>query len=240
MKTLITIAFLAIAYFAAAGSTLQLTISACKTDSLDSYYIIKMYKDGIFIQNVLLSERNKYDTTLTNLNKGIYSFEFTNIFKKVLLDSIQISKDTLYWKPLCSDDFMSSKDSFNGYIDSLNNTEPFYIDFESVGCYHNEIQTLRVYKKENEYFSTLYPLKNRMESKFVKPKVKTVKLTESKIENLKAFQFDVYQNTVGYPFSTEITYYTFRFKKAQIRFTDSKENRGRFSKLLESLYDGNN
>jgi len=114
--------------------------------------------------------------------------------------------------------------------------EFFSIEFESYGCYHWEVQKLKVFKKDNQYFSTLYLTKKIREHRTEKVSKKTIKLTDKQLDLISSFQFDTYKNATGYPGSTEITYYTFKYKKNQLKFVDSQEARDRFKSLVKTLY----
>jgi hypothetical protein len=158
MKSLLTILFLVYSFAASAGSTLNISMFSCKTEGSDTAYDIQIYKDGEFVKDIHLSFYSNFETTLSNIEKGIYCFKFTNIYKQQITDSLVISRDTLYWKFLCSDDYIFER-PFRGYVDSLKNTESFFIEFQSYGCYHWEMQKIKVFKEDNQYFSTLYPEK---------------------------------------------------------------------------------
>lgn len=235
MKSLLTIIFWFYCFVATAGSTLKLNIFPCKTHSSDTAYDIQIFRNGEFYKDIHLSNSSNFDTTLSNIEKGIYCFKFTNLYKQQITDTLLISKDTLYWKTFCPDDYVFDG-PFRGYVDSLKNSEFFLIEFESYGCFHWEIQKLKVYKKGNQYFSTLYPVKKIREHKIQKVIAKTIKLTERQLAAITNFQFDTFKNATGPPWSTEITYYTFTYKIGQLKFGDSQEARKRFKNLVADLY----
>jgi hypothetical protein len=220
---------------ATASSTLNLSIYSCKTQTADTAYDVQVFKDGEFYKNIHLSYFSQFDTTLSDIQRGVYFFKFANIYNQLITDTLVISKDTVYWKSLCSDDYILNS-PFRGHVDSLKNTDFFSIEFESYGCYHWEVQKLKVFKKDNQYFSTLYPTKKIREHRTEKVITKTIKLTDKQLDLISSFQFDTYKNATGYPGSTEITYYTFKYKKNQLKFVDSQEARDRFESLVKILY----
>lgn len=235
MKSLLTILFSLYCFVSNAGSTLNLSIYSCKTQTDDTAYDVQVFKDGEFYKTIHLSFFSQFDTTLSDIQKGVYFFKFANIYNQPIVDTLIISKDTVYWKSLCSDDFIFDG-TFRGHIDSLKNTESFVIEFESYGCRHWEFQKLKVFKKDNQYFSKLYPTKKIREHRTEKGTQKTIKLTDKYLDLISMFQIDTYKNATGYPSSTEITYYTFKYKKSQLRFIDSYEARDRFKNLVQTLY----
>lgn len=220
---------------ALAGSTLNLSIFPCKTQSSDTAYTIQIFRNGEFYKDIHLSYSSNFDTTLSNIEKGIYFFRFTNLYKQQIADTLIITKDTIYWKSFCPDDYIFAK-PFKGYVDSLKNSEFFFIEFESYGCFHWETQKLKVFKKENQFFSTLYPTKKVRENRTLKTNIKTVKLTTSQVDSISNFQYDTYKNATGFPGSTEITYYSFKYKNGEIKFVDREESRERFKHLVKTLY----
>lgn len=235
MKYLLAILLSFYCFLATAGSTINLSINSCKTQTADTAYTIQIFKDDEFYKTIQLSFINHFNTTLTDIQKGVYFIKFDNIYNQSIIDTLIISKDTIYSKFLCSDDFLFDR-PFRGYVDSLKNSESFTIEFESYGCYHWEIQKLKVFKRDNQYFATLYPVKKIREHRTEKEIAKTIKLTDKKLDLICDFQFDTYKNATGYPASTEITYYTFKYKKNQLKFIDSQEARDRFKNLVAGLY----
>ena len=235
MKSLLTILFSFYCFVATAGSTLKLNIFPCKTQNSDTAYSVQIFRNGEFYKNIILTYTNNFDTTLSNIEKGIYSFRFTNLYKQQIFDTLNISKDTIYWKSFCPDDYIFDK-PFKGYVDSLKNSEFFIIEFESYGCFHWEKQKLKVFKKDNHIFSTLYPAKKIRENRNVKTNIKTVKLTASQVDSISNFQYDTYKNATGFPGSTEITYYSFKYKSDELKFVDCEESRERFKHLVLTLY----
>ena len=235
MKFLLTILLSFYFFVATAGSTLNLDIFPCKTQNSDTAYTIQIFRNGEFYKNIILTYSSNFDTTLSNIEKGIYSFKFTNLYKQQINDTLTISKDTLYWKSFCPDDYKFDK-PFNGYVDSLKNSEFFFIEFESYGCFHWETQKLKVFKKDNHFFSTLYPTKKVRENRNLKTNTKTVKLTASQVDSISNFQYDTYKNATGFPGSTEITYYSFKYKNEELKFVDCEKSRERFKHLVMTLY----
>ena len=220
---------------ATASSTLNLNIFPCKTQNSDTAYTIQIFRNGEFYKNIILSYSSNFDATLSNIEKGIYYFKFTNLYKQQIADTLIISKDTLYWKSFCPDNYIFDK-PFKGYVDSLKKSEFFFIEFESYGCFNWETQKLKVFKKDNQFFSTLYPTKKVRENRKVKTNIKTVKLTASQVDSISNFQYETYKNATGFPGSTEITYYSFKYKNEKLKFVDCEESRERFKNLVKTLY----
>jgi hypothetical protein len=235
MKSLLTIIFSFYCFVTTAGSTLNLNIFPCKTQDSDTAYTIQILRNGEFYKNIILSYSSNFDTSLSNIEKGIYIFKFKNLYKQQVADTLIISKDTLYRKSFCPDEYIFDK-TFKGYIDSLKNSEFFLIEFESYGCFHWEKQKLKVFKHDNQFFSTLYPANKVRENRSEKAKIKTAKLSNTQIDLISNFQYDTYKNATGYPGSTEITYYEFKYKNDQLKFVDSQESRVRFKELISALF----
>ncbi len=235
MKPLLIILFSFYCFVATAGSTLSLNIFPCKTENSDTAYTIHIFRNGEFYKDIQLSYAGNFDTTLSNIEKGIYSFTFINLYEQQIADTLIISKDTLYRKSFCPDDYIFDR-PFKGYVDSLENSEFFLIEFESYGCFHWERQKLKVLKKDNQYFSMLYPAKKVREHRTEKAYIKTVKLTDTQVRLISNFQYETYKNATGYPGSTEITYYEFKYRNGKLKFVDSQESRERFKNLIIALY----
>jgi hypothetical protein len=160
-----------------------------------------------------------------------------NILLIPLLFSAFIAKSDSASKLDMSHDKTFQLDSvYDTYIDSLKDSESFYISFESQACKHWTLQTLKIVKKGNEYFSSLYPRKLIREHKREKGRIRTIKLTERQIQRIRNFQLETYKYDSGYLGGTTTTYSTFKYKRNLLKFTDSQEARERFRILLERLY----
>ena len=217
-------------------ASLRVNVLYCKSEEKDTIHLIKIFKSDSLYQTLSLKS-NQLDTTLKNLNLGLYRFKYTSIFNEFLSDSILLTKDSLYWKPLCLDDFKNTNNSFRGYIDSLKNNEFFSIEYEAYGCFHWESQKIKIFKRNGQTFSTLYTTKHYREKIIEQAKPITIQLTPDKVIAFLNFQGDIYKNATGFPFSTEMTFYTVVFHDRVLKFTDAEEGRERFHILKKKVYN---
>lgn len=239
MRYFITITFLFIYSIVLSQSTLDITVWNCKTEKLDSVYYLKIYKDNNLFKDLRLCEDNKYDTIIANLEKGVYIIEYKSFFNEILFDTTEIKKDTSYATYLCIDEIKDYSIIYKGIIDSISNNKEIIIELESYGCFHWEMQQLKIFKKDNQYFATLYPEIKAGKKARKKGKKKTVQLSKEQLEDLAELQLLSYLHASGFAGGTDIVAYIYKYKNNTIKVInggDARKARERFYNFIKNIY----
>jgi hypothetical protein len=218
IKSFLTIIIMLLAQVISAQATLKITLSNCKTDMADSSYSLNIYKDSSFFKSIQVIYRDgAYDTALYNLDIGTYTIENKSYFGDTLIDTVKIIKDTSYWTFICTDEIRDYSKAYTKLIDSLTRNKQLLIEFQSYGCFHWESQKLKIFKKADSYFATLYPEIKKRENKAAKGNIQTRQLSASHLKLLYEFQLMAYVHASGYSGGTEIVFCTFKYKSDVVK-----------------------
>jgi hypothetical protein len=239
MKLLVTINFLFLAQIISAQSTLNINLWNCKTDAIDSIYSLNVFKDNNYFKTISLNEKSKFDTTLQDVDKGIYTIEYKSYFGETLFDTVKIIKDTAYWAFICIDEIKDYENQFKKITDSITINKQIVIEFESYGCFHWELQKLKVFKKGSHYFATLYPEIKRREKRVTKGIPQTKQLSELQIRLLCEFQLQSYIHASGFAGGTEFVSCNFKYKNSSVKVingADTQAVRKLVKNLLKNIY----
>jgi len=234
MKPLYFIFLLLICQNANARTKLELGLITCHTDSMDVAYRVKLYKGDSLYKDFYLHAYYNYQWTLKNMDTGRYVCRFTNIYGQNAADTFIVAEKDMNYHSICIDKYVSAG-TFGGWMDSIKKGGAFTITYEKYGCFHWDEQRLKIENRKGNYVATLYPIYYVRKEKTGPGRPKTMQLTPEKLALINTFQQDTYEQSEPSG-STEMTFYTFAYKTAKLKFNDSQEARERFNNLVKALF----
>jgi len=124
------------------------TLMHCHNDE-DACWDLNLFKnDSLIIQDI------KMDFgvfVLDNIEEGTYTFQFTNIFNQKLNKEVMLRKEEVVI--LCVDEFIETNELT--IFENLSDKDELVIDFYSVGCFHDEGESVKFYYKKKKLIAEL-------------------------------------------------------------------------------------
>jgi len=202
-------------------------------NSVDTSFQVKVYKGDRLLHDLTIPLFEK--KTFDDVDTGSYRIEYMTIFKRLISQTLQITRDEEYYELLYLDSFDRVKDVRKSFVSSLQDGKSMKISFEAYGCYHWETQGIKITLMNGKYVATLYPEK-LVRDKKKKGKTIIKSLTQQGVASIEELEHFILTNALPGGGSNETTSFKFEVNGIVWVFNLDEESRKPFYKLRETVF----